>query len=478
VTTEAAPIAPVVPEADAAGPALRQIIWISGLAEGEVDQSTETFAQRLALELGCQSKTAGKQFVVEDHTRTESYGKDLETTVATICQTEGEQKHPVLEIYGLQTEAALISGYANRSIAFKAVLLGWVLWLFRWQALARPIRRRRRRRKARKEARSSVVPKQNGEVSAAVDSASSTRYGSERKQAWSSTPIKSLRAAIARWNRRRKRGPISPKERVQLLVGQFVIAVLLAYFVVLLYTALKLFWPGLPFPQKAVGGILVALTAVGLWKSDMVSRLSTAATHYICSILYLQYGEQRELLRGRLLSLLDHVQRKPTQQTSGVYVVAYSFGSIVALDSLFPIDEPPNGRFRQVETLVTIGCPFDAVRTYWPSYFTDRYTLPGVPKRWINVYSPIDVLGSNFREDSKPDVAVRTIEVAKDQTKPQLPENVAYRREPGGQDVSVSQVILLMGLRAHSTYWSKEAEEISAFAPLVEVMFAHDRLLT
>ena len=67
-----------------------------------------------------------------------------------------------------------------------------------------------------------------------------------------------------------------------------------------------------------------------------------------------------------------------------------------------------------VKNLVTIGCPFDMVRTYWPNYFINRQRQSNAPVQWINIYAPLDVFGSNFRDDDKTDDAEQGIVVGAD----------------------------------------------------------------
>ena len=121
---------------------------------------------------------------------------------------------------------------------------------------------------------------------------------------------------------------------------------------------------------------------------------------------------KRESMREGLLStfksqmpispvrgLLDYIAGK--REYRYVNVIAFSFGSVVAIDNIFPAGWKPVPRTQIINNLVTIGCPFDLFRMMWKHYFDDRMLLPGVPSCRINVYSPLDILGSNFRDDEK-----------------------------------------------------------------------------
>ncbi len=80
---------------------------------------------------------------------------------------------------------------------------------------------------------------------------------------------------------------------------------------------------------------------------------------------------------------------------TSVHIVAFSFGSVVSLDLLFPHSRP-GARIGTIKNLVSIGCPFDIIRTYWPAYFKDRQKKSNVPEKWVNIYASLDVFGSNY----------------------------------------------------------------------------------
>lgn len=277
--------------------------------------------------------------------------------------------------------------------------------------------------------------------------------------------------------------------------------------------------------QTALGvasALIVLASGLEVFKPRLKEAVSKAAVEYLCMIQYLGFGDRRRVIVGQLVDLLIHIQRKGRRTPlRNVHVFAYSFGTIIALDALFPQVRPAGRRFRQIHTLVTIGCPFDLIRTFWWDYFDNR--IGGdAPKRWLNVYSPVDFLSSNFRNDgrigkdaevcvappgpepaSQPQSArgaggapgtrsllgrmisalagtfVRrpvgdesTIGVgspAPHVGKALTPnENLV---EPGPIHLSFWEAVTLMGLRAHSMYWEKEFEsELSCFAAVVPTM--------
>jgi hypothetical protein len=152
--------------------------------------------------------------------------------------------------------------------------------------------------------------------------------------------------------------------------------------------------------------------------------------------------------------------------------VAYSFGSIVALDTFFPRQNPAS-HLISVDTLVTIGCPADLVRIFWPKYYglSERAYRPGAPQRWINIYSTTDVLSSNFRNDNKKDSANVSIAGATEGKEEELkPFNVSYEGGPLGERLTIPNIILLLGLRAHAMYWERDGKagsDVGCFSILV-----------
>jgi len=146
---------------------------------------------------------------------------------------------------------------------------------------------------------------------------------------------------------------------------------------------------------------------------------------------------------GHLADLLEHLVE--SGRYDRIDVVAYSFGSLIALDAFFPPGTPPPPVFSQVHTLVTIGCPADFVRLFWPKYYRGRLG-PEKLQQWFNVYSRLDVLSSNFRNDGE--IGEATAEPV-----PHKPVNRPYLRGMLGQKLGLFGTLRFMGLAAHAMYW-------------------------
>jgi hypothetical protein len=232
--------------------------------------------------------------------------------------------------------------------------------------------------------------------------------------------------------------------------------------------------------------LVVLLAALGLVmpKSDQIRQaIIHTATMILAVISYHQQGERRAVLSGQLLSLLEHIAQKPDIEYSRVNLLAFSFGSLIALDTLFPRGFDTPERVKSIHTLVTIGSPFDFVHMMWPRYFASRTPLPELT--WYNIYSPEDVLSSNFRPHSK-SVSARTGNVEESSGDKRLsdaqwlapPTNIKYTLRNTDDELKISDIFFLYGLRNHGQYWEAEkAAQINAFDMAVSRMFKESPVL-
>ena len=90
----------------------------------------------------------------------------------------------------------------------------------------------------------------------------------------------------------------------------------------------------------------------------------------------------------------DIVEADPDAE---IHVLAFSFGSIVALDAMIPRRADVARRHLRLSSITTIGAPVDFIRLFYPDHFADRTdsrVLKTVP--WMNIWIPRDVFGSDF----------------------------------------------------------------------------------
>ncbi len=225
--------------------------------------------------------------------------------------------------------------------------------------------------------------------------------------------------------------------------------------------------------------VVVLVATIEIFFPGLRSAFTDSAIRYLGMIEYIDNGQRAPVLAGNFAQLLDYIE---AQGYDRVHIIAYSFGTIIALDNLFPADQEPEPTFTGIETLVTIGCPYDLVNVFWPSYYTDRRALPKTPGTWFNIFAPTDVMGSNFRMDQKdePPESVTSIKmrVAVAQSKLIPDKNVSYYYGQKRDKNSAFQLLVLAGLKAHADYWERDFEfERTAFDPVISAMFEGEKIM-
>jgi hypothetical protein len=238
---------------------------------------------------------------------------------------------------------------------------------------------------------------------------------------------------------------------------------------------------------RVLATVTGALTAAGFAKFGKVQNLPASiaalSARHMASKDYIEGSQQRTELREILADILDHIGEKKVAYEQTI-VVGYSFGAIVLLDSIFPKGgASPAPVVSDIDYLVTIGCPADFIRKQVPDYFWGRGQPSRVPP-WRNVYRPLDVLSSNFRDDQSttPEArygirtTVREREAAERRAEDRddvRPTNSVYAM-PGSMRYGWGRALALEGLRLHAKYFRpirKGAE--TPLARVIEDAFAH-----
>jgi hypothetical protein len=199
--------------------------------------------------------------------------------------------------------------------------------------------------------------------------------------------------------------------------------------------------------------IVVWLTAIGLFfKFDPKAWIEKTGVEIIAANNYLSYGNRREALRDQFGALLNHLEEKKETNYSSVHVIGYSFGSVIVLDSLFPENSEPGPRFQRIKKIVTIGCPFDFIRTYWIDYFEKRASIEGFPHGWLNIYAPADILSSDFKDvDSEGVAPDRGVGIKSGGVK--IPDNFLYGHSKPLSEYGWVERLMLIGFKHHDRYW-------------------------
>jgi hypothetical protein len=389
------------------------------MGEVLIDQSVDGIIARVADALNRRAGQGAAKFVVSPKVLQEKFGDGRTTMVAGVVRNEAGAATAAIDVYRLDGVHTLRASYEDSGFLVKAALPALVI--------------------------SSYVPR-----------------------AW----------------RARKRKAKNVRERRQLHYAVAVLLLLTGYLIALAVTAvgtgLNAIDPSIldAIPrrvQAAWGAAVTFATAIGLWKSKALQGLASGAIGYIAVSRYLDQGDRRPNLTGELAALLEHLAERD-KPYDRVDVVAFSFGSIVALDAFSPEGSEPGPRFSDIQTLVTIGCPFDFIRAYWPGYFVDRVVAESAPRDWLNVYTPIDILSSNFRDDTE--VAQPERGIPTNAKNGRRPFNIFYRSSKKLEDMSACEFWAFTGLSSHSIYWGRRREsETIAFEQIVVKVYAHESIM-
>jgi len=209
----------------------------------------------------------------------------------------------------------------------------------------------------------------------------------------------------------------------------------------------------------------VALVALGLLSKDrgqVTEFIRKLSEEMLAFVYYLSFADRRAEITGEVDEFMEALTEAGPRYRRHA-LLGYSFGSIVALDAFCPADDVRARRLDCVDTLVTIGSPYDFILTYWPDYFANRSPKHGSPANWLNIYSPVDVLGSQFHKrgaasaEGHGEVLENSFgqpgRLAKGPT-----EEVAFRENFVCEDLTWTSTLMLLGLRAHSMYWSRDEQ--------------------
>ncbi|KQT18601.1 hypothetical protein ASG31_07760 [Chryseobacterium sp. Leaf404] len=90
------------------------------------------------------------------------------------------------------------------------------------------------------------------------------------------------------------------------------------------------------------------------------------------------------------------------EEAPGIHFHTYSFGSILAIDYLYPYrTKPSDNAMMHCKALITIGSPYEFINSYFKNFYSNRITHLGDNIQWTNIYSVSDALSTNFRNDDK-----------------------------------------------------------------------------
>lgn len=154
------------------------------------------------------------------------------------------------------------------------------------------------------------------------------------------------------------------------------------------------------FMQLVLKYCIVLTVSFMLFIPESNIILTKIAAEFILLDHYIYNKDQKEKIKNNLEHLIDYIVQQDVNKK--IHFHTYSFGSIIALNSLFPVQsEPSENLLQKVNLLVTIGAPYEYIKNYYPNFYKDRNDYMTKKIQWINVYSLADAFASNFRYDNK-----------------------------------------------------------------------------
>ena len=266
---------------------------------------------------------------------------------------------------------------------------------------------------------------------------------------------------------------INKKSKIQALYFTVIYCVLAIYLVLLvpsLFALLASFTENveqlkfLSDYESQYKAVLASFAAFMLFAPNSKNIVSEMATEYLAANQYLSVGDRRLLIMGKLNRLIEVISEE--EEHVDIEVHAYSFGSVLALDALFPYEAEPSLRIKNsINKLVTIGCPFDFIEIYWSHYFADRKYSGLSLSKWLNINSDLDVLSTKF--DAYP--AKRHSFVGSEEFWNNLGDIDITYNMVNPKQVSFVQMLLFYGVKAHQTYWDQHVDSKSCLSNVVAV---------
>lgn len=197
---------------------------------------------------------------------------------------------------------------------------------------------------------------------------------------------------------------------------------------------------------------IVSLTALLLLIMPNVNVLiANLATEFVCANNYMQHGVQKQLLQGNLEFLVNYISENETD--CKIHFHTYSFGSILAIDYIYPFGNKVSKNAELFcEAIITIGTPFEFIKSYYPKFYKNRKLEFGDKLHWLNIYSIADALATNFRYDTQIGDAEFGVETASNK-----PTNINYEvasLNKGG----IVDFFMLYSIKVHGMYWDNKTE--------------------
>ena len=195
---------------------------------------------------------------------------------------------------------------------------------------------------------------------------------------------------------------------------------------------------------------VIITTSLILFIPESNTLLSKVAAEFTTIDNYIQYGEQSQIIQGNLDALIEYIVENQgnDKELQKIHLHTYSFGSIIALDALFPIgNEPCDNIQKNVNLLITVGAPYEFIDNYYKNFYKERIDKMTSKIQWINVYSLMDAFASNFRYNNNAGEAEYGI-----LNKKEIPININYEIARKNT-YNLFSFLTLKHISMHKSYW-------------------------
>ncbi|HEX8577197.1 MAG TPA: hypothetical protein VF677_12960, partial [Flavobacterium sp.] len=191
------------------------------------------------------------------------------------------------------------------------------------------------------------------------------------------------------------------------------------------------------------------ITILLLTVPESKNIITSVATEFACADRYLNDGIQSQIILGNLDLLVEYIAEH--EPDSKIHFHCYSFGSLIAMDFLFPLGSIPSANTRLLsDVLITIGNPYEFINSYYGKYYLNRNLIMEQKIKWINIYSIADALSSTFRNDATRGEALFGIKESS-----LKPVNINYEISTD-KSQNFFNFITMDGIRMHRLYWDTE----------------------
>jgi hypothetical protein len=396
-------------------------IYIPGLGEAFRNESVDKYAERFMRELDVNTTDASTLFTMKQENEYFGGNAKIETRVVTIIKHAGNnEEEMVYRFYDFDYAAILTSKFNKYNIFVKSALLFWLV-------------------------------------------------------------ITKIGLVIYRLLYNKKGQWYSPRFKLVAFYSIILLLVLAVFGIIQIPSAVAAFLSfsgdiskisGFFNMSKAsldqIKSMSISITALGAILYTIVPGaglyLASLASEFISANNYVAMGTQMQRIQGELDALVEHIAEKEGQK-SRIHLHAYSFGCIIALDQVFPLSNSPTKRMGQMlESIVTVGCPYDFIYTYYPEFYKSRNAALKDKFNWYNIYSSADALGTNFMKDNRSDAPMYGIGDTG-----QLPVNIRYE-VTNSNPFGFSDFFTLQAFKVHQVYWDHSALGQSCLRHLVTEM--------